>query len=84
MRKEVTVQLDDILGLIACAEDYGYGFSTFYGGMADFLNRKLTDEEINNYASWFLSDEAKSKNYAQEDFDTAIKRLTEFRNRYCK
>ncbi len=83
-RTVVSVSLDNILGLVFSAEDYGHGGEVFYDTMANMLKYKLSDEEIEAYAKGFLTEDAKAKGYTEEDYENAKHELTTFRDRYCK
>jgi len=80
MSKEyVTIPRKEILGLISCAEDYGY--TTLLPDFFKWLD-SVSDEEIENYAKWFKSEEAQKKGYGEEDYETSKERLIEYRKKY--
>jgi hypothetical protein len=80
--RTIAANLEDLLSLIHCAEDYGYNRSVFYGSIGDIVEY-VTDDEIEEYAQTFLTQEARSQGYNEEDYDSAIDTLTEWRDRYC-
>jgi hypothetical protein len=84
MRKTVTVEVDDVLSLVACASTYGYADDVFFDGMAGMLDRQCSDEEIEAYAQSFLSDEMKAQGFGEDDAADARSAVTEWRDRYCK
>jgi len=48
------------------------------------LREPVSDEEISEYASWFITDEAKAQGYSTEDKEAAVERITEWRNQYAR
>ena len=77
------IKLDDILELICCADDYGYRNDVLFEAFSLLLTT-LSDEEIENYASTFLSDESKKDGFSEEDYESSKKILLEFRNEYLR
>jgi len=73
MRK-LNVNVDDILSLIACAEDYGFIDNVLFSSFSDFLNNKLSDEEIKLFLDGFNRDD-----YSDEDLLHIKNILLEFR-----
>lgn len=71
----VTTDLNNILSLVHCAEDYGYDDDVFYVAMAEITGR-VTDEEIRAYAD--------NLGYDEEDAAVAFERLVEWRARYTR
>lgn len=82
MRTAVTVELDDILSLIHCAQDYGHGNAVFMDAMAGMLGRELSDDEILAYADDYITPESRSRGYSEEDRASAIEALREFKVRF--
>lgn len=82
MRTTVHVDVSDILSLVHCAHDYGHGNSVFMDAMAGMLGRQLADEEILAYANDYTTPEMVAKGYSEEDRDSAIETLREFKVRY--
>lgn len=77
--RDVTVNLEELLSLIHCAEDYKSVFYSAIAGMAVYV----TDEEIEAYGQTFLTEEARSQGYSEEDYESAIDTVTEWRDKYC-
>lgn len=80
MRK-IELELDEILELIAVADDYGFGdlkpdFARWIGSLSDI--------EIEDHASRFLSPEYAEKGYTEEDYDNVKERLELFREQFLK
>lgn len=72
----IQVDLDTILNLVVCAEDYGY--TTLYGDFA-LMTGMVSDKQINDYVDAnFVVDE----DYAEEDIQNVKDSLTEWRNKY--
>ena len=80
MRK-IEVDLESILDLINCAEDFGFAKTAFFSKMAD-LTGYVSDNEIHEYANDYLTDEMKAHGYTREDYNKAIETLTEWRDKY--
>lgn len=80
----IETNLFNILSLISCAEDYGYARNILYDGLFGMLNYKVSPEDIENYASTFLSPEMKAQGYTQEDYESSLERLTELAEKYNK
>jgi hypothetical protein len=76
-----TIDQDDILSLIATADDYGHHNSVCMGALVEWA-WPITDEDIERYASDFLTDEMKAQGYGQDDYDSVKERLEEARTRY--
>jgi hypothetical protein len=45
----IAVNLEDLLSLVHCAEDYGFDRSVFYASIGDIVEY-VTDNEIEEYA----------------------------------
>ncbi len=76
MRK-IEIDLDDILELVNCAEDYGFANDVLLNAFASFTV-EVTDEEIKSYATKLMEEDG----YGQEDYDEAIEVLTTWRDRF--
>lgn len=81
VKPRVNVDLDDLLSLIACADDYGYGNPVLMDAFRSW-STPITDEEIEAYAASFLTDEQRARGYGEEDADEARTRLRDFRARF--
>lgn len=81
--RTISTNLHNILDLVACAEDYGYGKSIFYSAMFEIM-WPLSDLEIEVYAKRFLHPDMVAQGYGQEDYEVNKDTLTELRERYQK
>jgi hypothetical protein len=72
-----TIDQDEVLDLVNCAEDYGHWNSVCMFSLYDFA-KPVTDNDIKRY-SLSLKD---SNGYGDEDREGAIERLTEWRDRF--
>jgi hypothetical protein len=79
MNREIKTDLENILSLIACADDYGFADDVLFDAFRGMLNSKLTDEEIEWYARLVESEEG----YTYEDYEAIKERLASFKNKYC-
>ena len=79
MNREIKTDLENILSLIACADDYGFADDVLFDAFRKMLNSKLTDEEIEWYARLVESEEG----YTDEDYEAIKQRLASFKNKYC-
>ena len=80
--RDVTIDLENILELVHCAEMYGLAKSTLMGRLANWT-KYVSDEEIEAYAAEYLTEKSKAEGYSEEDYEVAIETITEWRNRYC-
>ncbi|QHU99989.1 hypothetical protein [Synechocystis sp. CACIAM 05] len=80
--KTINVDLSDILELIHCAEVYGFANPVLLEAFAEMAG-SVSDQEIIEFAQEkYLSDEARSQGYSEEDYKSAISVLTNWRNKY--
>lgn len=77
--RQLTITLEDVLDMVACAADYGYG-NVFLSFCRDCTGW-VSDEEIKTHAEGMLKEF--DSQYTQEDVEESIRRLTEWRNGYC-
>lgn len=82
MRK-VECDLKVILDLICCAEDYGFAKPMLLDGLAE-ITGPVTDAEIIEFAAEFMSLEMQEQGYGEEDQQSALERLTEWRDQYAR
>lgn len=82
MNRKIETDLDNILDLIACADDYGHNNQVLMVSLAE-ITGYVTDKEINDYAAWYLTDEGRADGYSEEDVDSTTESLKNWRNRYC-
>lgn len=82
--REISINIDDILSLIHCAEYYGFADDVLFTSFRDWLGRKLTDEEIKIFAQEYFTPENRAQGYSEEDYESAVETLNEFRNKYIK
>jgi len=80
--RPLTVDLDSVLELVSCADDYGFNRDILVSAFAEWTG-PVSDAEIAEYAAWFLTPEAEEQGYGQEDADEAQERLTEWRDKYA-
>lgn len=80
---ERTIKQDDILSLIHCAESYGHWNEVCMDALVNWA-APIADEDIQRYASWFISDEGVAQSYTEEDHKDAIDVLTRARSKYQK
>lgn len=83
MRK-LEIEIDEVLSLVSCAQDYGFANALLFGAFASWCSGKVSDDEIENYAADFMTPESIAKGFSEEDYDDIKERLTEWRDRYCK
>jgi hypothetical protein len=48
------------------------------------LSGYVTDDEIKGYSGIYLSEGYVERGYGQSDYEGSIRRLTEWRDRYCE
>lgn len=75
--KTITLDRTEILGMISCAETFGFANSVLLSAFSDWLGR-VTDEEIDAYARSV----ADSPGYSEEDYEVERSTLLEWRGRY--
>ncbi len=81
MNRKIQTSLFNLLDLINCSEDYGFGDDIFYHSMFQLIGN-LTDGEIEDYSRSFLTDKMRKEGYSEEDAIQAIERLTKLREKY--
>lgn len=74
----LTTDLENILSMIVCADDYGFNNNVVMDFFAGLMNRKLTDEEIEGYSKGILED----KRYTEEDYAATKSILEGFKRRF--
>ena len=79
MRK-LSIELDHVLEIIACAKDYGFEDNVLFDALSDMIKKKLSDEEIESYAKSVEEMEG----YNRDDYFEIRQRLVNFRNKFCK
>jgi hypothetical protein len=83
IRTSVATTLDDVLSIIACSDDYGHTNEVVQHFFTGLLGGWIGDDEIEAYASSFLTPEMLAKGYGEEDAEDRRERLQEFRRRWC-
>jgi len=83
VNRKIETDLETILDLVNCAEDYGFRDDVLFTVFRD-MTGWVTDEEIKAYADRFLTPEFRAQRYSEEDAESSTLRLTEWRDRYCK
>jgi hypothetical protein len=81
--RTVEVDLELILELISCADDYGYRKSILLSGFAEMVG-ELTDADIEEYVARFTTPEYLAQGYSEEDADNARECLSVFRSEYLR
>lgn len=81
--RTVTVDVTDLLGLVNCADSYGFGNSEFLAAMGGWAGW-VTDEEIEAFAARYTTLEMIAKGYGEEDAAEARSGLREWRDRFCR
>ena len=79
----IEIELDQILDLINCADDYGFNKSPLMCSFAEII-KTLTDEDIEKFAKGFLTEEMRKQGYSEEDYEESKERLNNFRTVYMK
>jgi len=79
MSRQVFVEVDTILSLISCAEDYGFEDDVLFDAFSIMLNT-LSDKEIETYARTVEAEEG----YGAEDYTVIKGTLNSFKNKYYK
>ena len=79
MNRQVSVEVDTILSLISCAEDYGFEDDVLFDAFSTMLNT-LSDKEIETYARTVEAEGG----YGAEDYIVIKGTLNRFKNKYYK
>ena len=74
------IELYEILDLINAVDTYGYKDDVLFTSFRDFMDRKLSDDEIEGYLKEYLKD----PDYGEEDREEAREILQEFKQKYIK
>lgn len=82
MSRTIPIKVSDILSLVNCAESYGFNDDVLMSTFAEWCGY-VSNTDIEQYATWFLSLQAAERGYTEEDYDCAIDQLTAWRDRYC-
>jgi len=80
-KRFVTIPLEELLDLLSCADDYGFDGDIFYDFVFSYIN-PLTEEEIEEFAQTFLTEEAKNRGYGEEDYHNIKNKLMELKEAY--
>jgi hypothetical protein len=75
--RTVEIQVEDILDLISCAEDYGHTNSVCISSLFEWAG-PISDEDIEAYVTQVLTD----PQYGEEDAEDIKELLTELRDKY--
>lgn len=78
-KRTVTIEFEDLLDVVNCAETYGYDRAVLLDAIAAWCDRRVSDAEIDTYAACFLT----MKGYGVEDQRAAQVQLRAWRDRYC-
>jgi len=83
MSRRVDTTLDDVLSMVACAEDYGHGGQIAMHFFWTLVGEKVSDKEIAAFLKdQYLSDKARERGYGKEDADNARRAIQEWRVKY--
>ena len=85
-RKQLKVSLTKILKVIELTDEFkDYEvIEDIYARLSGMLKHILTDSEIEEFAEWYLSEEAEEMGYDKDNYDNAKNILENFRKKYCK
>ena len=81
-RKTLKVDIKRILFLIEDSTRNDYDSEKLMKFLAKSLDGKLSDDEICEYANWYLTDLAEDLGHTKETFEVAKEILEEFREIY--
>lgn len=76
--REIKIELDTLLSLISCAEDYGFKDDVLFDAFAGMMGRELSDEEIERFAREMES----LSHYGEEDVYMIRQKLQSFKKEY--
>jgi len=79
MRRKISIRLKSILGLIACAEEYGFNDEMPMAEIAKWLDYGISDDEIHRYIISHKDEDG----YDDESRDGIFNAIMEFKKRYC-
>ena len=71
MPRMLQVPIEDVLSIVSCAEDYGYGDDVLMSAMADFCEHIVEDSDLIEYAEGVGCMEG----YGPEDTEEILRRL---------
>lgn len=85
-RKQIKVSLTKVLKVVEMIETFKEYeiFEEINTKLASMIQYNLTDSEIEEFANWYLSEEAEDLGYDKEHYDSAKEILEKFRINYCK
>lgn len=78
--RSIVVGVSDLLSLVSCADDYGFNDDVLMGTLADWLGRRVSDEEIELCARKLLDEH---NEYSDEDYEACKSKLKAFQHQYC-
>lgn len=81
-RQNLKVPIKRILFLVEDSVKNDYDTDKLCRFLAKTLGNKLSDSEIEEYCSWYLTEQAESLDFTKESFETAKEILEEFRELY--
>ncbi len=81
MNRIVQTDLFNLLSLISCSWDYGFADDIFFDAMSK-ITGNVTNEEIEEFAKTFLTDEMKKQGYGDEDFEVIKRTLVLWKQTY--
>jgi hypothetical protein len=85
-RKQVKVSLVKILKIIELIDEFkDYQISDEINkNISAMLGHELQESEIEDYSSWYLSENADILGYDKQNYENAISILENFRKEYCQ
>ena len=81
-RKTLKVEMKRILYLIERSVRDDFDTDAFSKQMAKSLDNKLSDQEIETYCTFYLSEEGEDMGFTKEDYEESKAILEEFRELY--
>jgi len=78
--RKIETTVDNILSLIACADDYGLARDVLFDAFRGMLDDKLSDEEIEEYVQSVKIEE----DYGEEDCENIKERLLDFKKKFIE
>lgn len=74
-----------VLSFVDCLDydDYSDLLDEVLTFAAEMLDFKLTNDEIESYASWYLTVDAEEQGYSKENYDETVIKLQDFAKDYC-
>lgn len=81
MSRKVEVDVFEILDLVSCADDYGFNDDVLMSALMGMC-AEVSDEEIDEYCSFFTSEKGRAEGYSEEDAEEVFGRISVWRDKY--